>query len=107
MIQKVWVMCVEAHTFHPGKEIIKLNKDTTIEINTKYKEHIYKRVWGVYSLNNPESIKSAVEDARRYYLADGYLVDIDKIDKMNPDKPKDYIEFSGGSHDLIISDEVD
>ena len=107
MIQKVWVICVEEHTFHLGKEIIKLNKDTIIEFTKKYKEHIYKRVWGVYSLNTPEIINKAVEDAKKYYLADGYLVDIDKINKMNPDKPKDYIEFSGVSHDLIISDEVD
>ena len=107
MSQKVCVVCAEFHEFYPGKESIKINKDTTIEINKKYKEFTHKQVLGVYVLSEGynQHILNAMQQYRKQFEAEGYLVSSDDIDNMNPDKPKKYVSFSGGSHDLIDSSE--
>ena len=46
-----------------------------------------------------------MQQYRKQFEAEGYLVSSDDIDNMNPDKPKKYVSFSGGSHDLIDSSE--
>lgn len=102
MSQKVWVVCAEIHEFYPGNDCIKINKDTTIEIHKKYKEFTHKRVLGVFTLSEGDNphINNAMQQYRERYAAEGYLVSLDDIDNMNPDKPKKYVTFSGGSYEL-------
>ena len=104
----VWILFAETHDFYPGKDYIRINKETSLEINRKYKERVIKRVWGVYVLDangKNEALNKAYEGAKKYYASQGYVVDIDQIDKMNPDKPKSYVEFCGGSYPLITVEE--
>ena len=105
MPQKVWVVCAEIHEFYPGNESIKINKNTTIEIRKKYKEYVNRRVLGVYTLSEEDNphINNAVQQFKKQFEAEGYLVSINDIEHMKPDIPKKYVTFSGGSYNLIDS----